>query len=115
DGDLSEEERAVNIRRQQDVVDRQQRDRERCRGPKQIVEIGYGCESPFVAVQPNDEINQGRIGQKKRQEFFKTVQPLIERGALEAQKKREKDCRRGGNKIVQDDQNLPRRHFKRHV
>jgi hypothetical protein len=63
-------------------------------------------------MQSNDEIDQRRINQKNRKEFFEAAQPLIEGDPLEAHEERENDRRRSDNKIVQDNQDLTRRQFE---
>ena len=70
DRDLAEEEGAVEIRRQQDVVEHQQRDGEHAGGAEDVVEVGQRGEAPLVPVQADNEVDQRRVNQKERQQQF---------------------------------------------
>ena len=63
---------------------------------KQIVEIRNRRETPFVAMQPNDEIDRCRINPEKRKEIFEATQSLIQFDALETHEERDNDCCRSG-------------------
>ena len=78
DGDLAEKERAVEVRRQQHIIEREQRHRQNGGGAEDIVEIGDRREPPFVAVQAEDEINRRGIDQENRQQNLKADQPLVQ-------------------------------------
>ena len=103
DGDLAEEERAVDVGRDQHVVEREQRHRQHGRGAEDIVEVGDRGEPPLVAVQAEDQIDRGGVGEKDRQ-VLELGESRVERSALEAHEKRQHDRRGGGDEIVQDDQ-----------
>ncbi len=107
DGYLAEEKPTVNVGRHQHIVEREQRHRQNGDSAENIVEIGDRGEPPLVAVQVEDEIDHRRVDQEDRQEF-ETGQPFIQRLALEPDKKRQYDRRRGCGEIVQHDQNLAR-------
>src|ERR1017187_6587131 len=111
DGDLAEEERAIDVRRDQHIVNREKRHRQYGGSAKNIVEIGNRGKPPLVAVQVEDEIDRRRVDQEDRQEL-ETGQPFIQRLTLEPDKKRQHDRRRGGGEIVQHDQNLARGQFR---
>ena len=107
-GDLAEVEGAIEARRQQHVIERDQRHRQDGGDAENIEEVGNGSEAPLVAVQVEDEINDRGVSQEQRQ-ILEPDQPLIERLVLEADQEGQHDRRGGGGKIVQYDQDLARR------
>ncbi len=109
DGDLAEKELAVDVGRQQHIVEHEQRQREHGRCTKDVVKIGNGRKAPLVAVQTEDEIDNRRIDDKKRQKQFEARQLQLEDVILEAHDEGQADRRHSGDKIVQYDQNLARR------
>jgi hypothetical protein len=109
DGDLTEEELAVDVRGQQHVIERQQRYRQHGGGTEDIVEIWNGGKSPLVAVQTDDEVYDRRVDEEDWQEQFEPMQLGVELLVLEAHDEGKQNRRGGGDEIVQHDQNLSRR------
>src|SRR5665213_507501 len=111
DGDLAEEEMAVDVGREQNVVEHEQRQRQNGDGADYIEEIGDRSEPPLVAVHAENKINRRSINQKNRQ-VLEVGQALIELQILEANIKRQHERRGRGGDIVQHDQYLARREFQ---
>src|SRR5262245_63496466 len=72
DRDLAEEERAIDVRRQQHVIEREQRYRQYRRGAHDVEEIGQRGEAPLRLVKARDAVKEtgkdDKGGQKKQQE-----------------------------------------------
>ena len=115
DRDLAEEERAVNIRRQQNVIERHQRNGEDGRSPEYIEQVGDRRESPFALMQLEEEINRRGVNQKERQERQETRQFQSEPEIIEANDESQYRRRRRRDQIVQHDQILAWRHCPFHV
>ena len=68
DRDLAEEERAVDVRRQQHVIERQQRHRQHRRGAHDVEEIGQRGEAPLRLVEAGDAVDEAGIDDEGRQQ-----------------------------------------------
>ena len=66
DGDLAEEERAVDVRRQQHIVEHEQRDRQHRRHLDDVHQVRQRGEAPLVLVEPEDREHAGGIDRRSR-------------------------------------------------
>src|SRR5262245_60986854 len=107
-GDLAEEEGAIEVRRNQNVIERQQRDSKYGRCLEQVVEIRDRRETPLVTMQTGDEVDDCRIDQEEGKEQRQPAQPLIQGGILEAHEECDDNRRCGLQQILQHDQHLAR-------
>ena len=108
DGDLAEEEMAVDVGCDQHVVDREQRDRQHGADAKDVEEVRQRREAPLVPVQAEGKIDERRVSHEQRQ-IGKAGQLVGEPRLLKAHDERQEDRGRGGNDVVQHDQDLARR------
>ena len=109
DRDLAEEKRAVEIWRQQNVVERQQRHRQHGRGTHDVVEVGQRSETPLGLVEAGKDVNETGIDEKTGQQDDQQAPTLREAGFLEPNKKARDHCRRRGEQIVRENEPHPRR------
>ena len=80
--DLAEEEGAVESRRQQDVVEHQQRQRQHRGGAHDVVEVRERGEAPLGLVQVEQEIDDRRIDEEAGQHGNKPVEALVQAARL---------------------------------
>ena len=108
DGDLAEEELAINVRRDQNVVDGEQRGGQHRADAEDVEEVRQRGEAPLVPVQAEGEIDDRRVGHEKRQ-IGQGHQLVRKLRLLEAHDEGQHDRGRGGDDVVQHDQYLARR------
>ncbi len=109
DGDLAEEVRAVDLRRHQDVVEHQQREREHGRGADDVEQVGQRGEAPLRGVQPEEKIDEARIDEEAGQEPDEPVEAFRQPRVLEADEEARHDRHGRREQVMRDDQILARR------
>ena len=109
DRDLAEEEGAVEIRRQQHVVERQQRHRQNGRGAHDVVEIGQRGEAPLRLVEAGERIDEAGIEHEHRQHHRQQPPALAKPGLLETDEKARDHRRRRGEEVMCQNEPHPRR------
>src|SRR5918995_5844151 len=87
DRNLAEKEGAVEVGRQQDVIQHQQRDRQNRRGAEDVVKVGQRGEAPLSLVELEEIIDEPGIDDKARQKCQQRVHALGELFTLEADMK----------------------------
>ena len=109
DRDLAEEKRTVEIWRQENVVERQQRHGQHGRGAHDVVEVGQRGKTPLRLVEAGKDVNETGIDKKTGQQDDQQAPTLLEAGFLEPNKKARDHCRRRGEQIVHENEPHPRR------
>jgi len=104
DGDLAEKERAVEIRRQQHVVEHQECQRQDGRNLHDVHDVGQRREAPFVLVKPEDREHAGRIEDESRQQQQEQVPALREAGGFEADEERRQHRHDRRHEVVRQNQ-----------
>src|SRR5260221_14372957 len=84
DRDLAEEERAVDVWRQQHVVEREQRYRQYRRGAHDVEEIGQRGEAPLRLVETRDAVDETGIHDEGRQQNRQEPPALAKPALIEA-------------------------------
>ena len=109
DRDLAEEIGAVDLRRDQDVVQHKQGDRQNGGGLHDVEHVGQREKPPLRRMQAEQEIDEAGIDHEARQEPDQPVEALSEPGFLEANEEARQDGDGGRNQIMREDQVLARR------
>ena len=104
DRDLAEEVLAEHIRRDQKIVDDQQRHREHRRGAHDVHQVRQRGEPPLRFVEVEQEIDDAGINHESRQERKQRIQPFLDADRLEADVAARDHGHRGHEKIMRDDQ-----------
>ena len=107
DRDLAEEEMAVDVGRDQDVIDGEQRSGQHGADAKDVEEVRQRREAPLVPVQAESEIDEPGVNRKQRQ-IGERQQLGAERRLLEAHDEGQDDRSRADKDVVQHDQDLAR-------
>ncbi|GJE45244.1 hypothetical protein AEGHOMDF_4438 [Methylobacterium soli] len=100
DRDLAEEVEAVEVGRDQHVVEHQKRQRQHARGPHDAGEIGQRGEAPLRPVELEPRVDEPGKRHEGRQQERERVQPLGEELAVEAEHEGEDHGQRGRHEIV---------------
>jgi hypothetical protein len=104
---LAEEKAAVEIWRQNNVIEHQQGNRKYGRGANDAGKLEQRREPPFGSMQTKDKINNPGIDDDAGQQPW--VQSLGELAAFETQQEGRQKRRYGGQEIVGHDHPLPSR------
>ena len=108
DRDLAEEVLAEKIRRDQKIVDDQQRHRQHRGGAHDVHQVGQRGESPLCFIEVEQEIDDAGIDHENRQERVERIQPFLDADRLEPDVAARNHGQRGHEKIVRDDQHPAR-------
>ena len=114
DGDLAEEESAVDVGRQQHVVEHEEGQRQDRRSLDDGHQVRQRCEAPFVLVEAEDRKHARRIDDEPRQQQEQQVPSLREAGGLEADVECCQHCRHGRQEVVDKDQRHARGEIREH-
>jgi hypothetical protein len=95
---------AEHIRRDQKIVDDQQRHRQHRRGAHDVHQVGQRCEAPLRFVEVEQEIDDTGISHEGRQERIQRIEPLLDADRLEADIAARDHGERGHQEIMRDDQ-----------
>ena len=106
DGDLAEEVEPEELRRDQDVVDDEQQQRQDGRGPEDVEEVRQRGEAPPRPVEVEEPVDEARGEEEGRQEQRQLAQALVEERTLEAHGERRDDGDGRRHEIVRDDERL---------
>ncbi len=113
DRDLAEEERAVDVRRQQHVVDHQQRHGQHRHGPHDGEHVGQRNEPPLGLVQTEIAVDEPGIDDEGRQHDQQEPPALGEEGILEPDEEARQDRRRRREEVVRQNEPHPRRELRK--
>jgi hypothetical protein len=101
---VAEEEEAEELRREQHVIDHEQRQRQHRGGPEDIEEIGQGSEAPLGPVEVEDPVDDARVKHEGRQEQRQMLEALLQEPTFEAHVESRDDGGGRHQEIVDDDQ-----------
>jgi hypothetical protein len=112
DRELAEEERAENIRGDQNIVEHEQRNRKNAHRAKDIEEIGQRCKSPLALIELKQPIDARRVENKAGQKQQQRVEALLEPLGIKTQPETCNDRCGRHHDIVYDDQPLAGRQLE---
>src|SRR5262249_1498830 len=107
DRDLAEEERAVDVWRQQHVVEGEQRYRQYRRGAHDVEEMGQRGEAPLRLVEAKDAVDEPGIHDEGWQKNRQEPPALGKSTLLEANEETRDHRRRRGQQVVRQNEPHP--------
>src|SRR5499427_10138924 len=111
--DLAEEECAVDVWRQQHVVEREQRYRQYRRGAHDVEKIGQRGEAPLRLVEARDAVDETGIHDEGRQQNRQESPALDKPALLEANEETRDHRRRRGQEVVRQNEPHPWRETRK--
>ena len=104
DSDLAEEVLAEHVRRDQKIVNDQQRDRQHRRRANDVHQVRQRGESPFQLVKMEYKVDKSGVDNEGRQEREQRLAPFHQAGFFETDIEADDHGGRGHEQIVCDDQ-----------